>query len=144
MVKTNHVTCNNKLECFNAALLHSYDVLKFVYDIGSRSVMSSVTGKYRQMSIMISLEKLKIWHLHKTCHRLWEIWTNWLWPKALKSCLKSNKLPNLVTQVMSNICTVRCTRSCFCFLSNEWGWKWNFQKFFSPFSFREKAPIVPT
>ena len=28
---------------------------------------------------------------------MWEIWTNELLPKALKSCPKSNKLPNLVT-----------------------------------------------
>ena len=29
--------------------------------------------------------------------RLWEIWANLLLPKALKSCPKSNKLPDLVT-----------------------------------------------
>ena len=28
---------------------------------------------------------------------MWEIWANSLVPKALKSCPKSNKLPNLVT-----------------------------------------------
>ena len=28
---------------------------------------------------------------------MWEIWTNLFLPKALKSCPKSNKLPNLVT-----------------------------------------------
>ena len=32
---------------------------------------------------------------------MWEIWANWLLPKALKSCPKSNKLPNLVTLVDS-------------------------------------------
>ena len=30
---------------------------------------------------------------------MWEIWSNQLLPKALKSCPKSNKLPNLVTLV---------------------------------------------
>ena len=28
---------------------------------------------------------------------MWKIWTNKLLPKALKSCQKSNKLPNQVT-----------------------------------------------
>ena len=28
---------------------------------------------------------------------MWEIWTNWLLPKGLKTCPKSNKSPNLVT-----------------------------------------------
>ena len=28
---------------------------------------------------------------------MWEIWANYLLPKALKTCPKSNKLPNLVT-----------------------------------------------
>ena len=28
---------------------------------------------------------------------MWKIWANYLLPKALKSCLMSNKLPNLVT-----------------------------------------------
>ena len=28
---------------------------------------------------------------------MWEIWADYLLPKALKSCPKSNKLPNLVT-----------------------------------------------
>ena len=28
---------------------------------------------------------------------MWEIWANLLLPKALKSCPKSKKLPNLVT-----------------------------------------------
>ena len=31
---------------------------------------------------------------------MWEIWTNQLLPKALKSCPMSNKLPNLVTLVV--------------------------------------------
>ena len=35
---------------------------------------------------------------------MWEIWTNELSPKALKSCPKSNKLPNLVTLEISDIC----------------------------------------
>ena len=28
---------------------------------------------------------------------MWEIWANYLLPQALKSCTKSNKLPNLIT-----------------------------------------------
>ena len=28
---------------------------------------------------------------------MWEIWANWLLPKSLKTCRKSNKSPNLVT-----------------------------------------------
>ena len=34
---------------------------------------------------------------------MWEIWTNLLLPKALKSCPKSSKLPNLVTLYESSI-----------------------------------------
>ena len=30
---------------------------------------------------------------------MWEIWANKLLPKALKSCQKSNKLPDLVTLI---------------------------------------------
>ena len=33
---------------------------------------------------------------------MWEIWANLLFPKALKSCPKSNKLPDLVTLDDSN------------------------------------------
>ena len=36
-------------------------------------------------------------HLYKNCLRMWEIWINKLLTMALKSCPKSNKLPNLVT-----------------------------------------------
>ena len=32
---------------------------------------------------------------------MWQIWTNQLLPKALKSCPKSNKSPNLVTLLES-------------------------------------------
>ena len=32
---------------------------------------------------------------------MWEIWAIYLWPKALKSCPKSNKSPNVVTLVTS-------------------------------------------
>ena len=32
---------------------------------------------------------------------MWEIWANLLLPKALKSCPKSNKSPNLVTLTMT-------------------------------------------
>ena len=33
---------------------------------------------------------------------MWENWTNYLLPKALKSCPKSNKLPNLVTLIVTS------------------------------------------
>ena len=39
----------------------------------------------------------RFWHLFNNCLRMWENWTNKLLPKALKSCPKSNKSPNLVT-----------------------------------------------
>ena len=35
---------------------------------------------------------------------MWEIWTNNLLPKAIKSCPKSPKWPNLVTLFPSYIC----------------------------------------
>ena len=41
----------------------------------------------------------RFWRLYKKCLRIWEIWANWLLPKALKSCPKSNKSPNMVTLV---------------------------------------------
>ena len=36
-------------------------------------------------------------HPNKNCLRMCEIWANYLLPKALKTCPKSNKSPNLVT-----------------------------------------------
>ena len=36
-----------------------------------------------------------------------EIWTNELLPKALKSCPKSNKSPNLVTLLMFRQCSTQ-------------------------------------
>ena len=62
----------------------------------------SVTRKNRQMSIKVaqkSLENYRFWHLYKNCLSMWEIWANKLLPKALKSCTKSKKLPNLATLV---------------------------------------------
>ena len=56
--------------------------------------------KNRQMSIKVTQ---KLFHLkidrfwHKNCLWMWEIRANELLPKALKTCPKSNKLPNLVT-----------------------------------------------
>ena len=35
---------------------------------------------------------------------MWEIWANYLLPKALKTRPKSKKLPNLVTLAMVNSC----------------------------------------
>ena len=37
--------------------------------------------------------------LYKNCLRMWETWANQMSPKALKSCPKSNKSPNLVTLI---------------------------------------------
>ena len=56
------------------------------------------------MSIKVALKWFhqkndRFWHLYKNCQRMWEIWTNRLLPKALHSCPKSNKLPNLVTLI---------------------------------------------
>ena len=36
-------------------------------------------------------------HNYKNCPRMREIWANYLLPKSLKTCPKSNKLSNLVT-----------------------------------------------
>ena len=44
----------------------------------------------------------RLWYLYKNCLRLWEIWANYLLPKALKSGPKSNKLSNLVTLLFSS------------------------------------------
>ena len=39
----------------------------------------------------------RFWHFYKNCLRLWDIWAKQLLPKAVKSCPKFNKSPNLVT-----------------------------------------------
>ena len=55
---------------------------------------------------MISLEKLNFLHLYKNCLRVKEIWENKLLSKALKSCPKSMKSPNLVTlEIMNELAT---------------------------------------
>ena len=51
---------------------------------------------------MISIEKFKILTPSQKLPRMWEIWANKLLPKALKSCTKSNKSPNLVTLVKTD------------------------------------------
>ena len=51
---------------------------------------------------MISLEKRYILTTLQKCLRMWEIWANLLLPKALKSCPKSKKSPNLVTLEKGN------------------------------------------
>ena len=73
--------------------------------------MTSVTRKkspnvYKSCLKMISLEK---WHLYKNCLRMQEIWTNLLLPKALKSCPKFNKSPNLVTLYVSSASSIAKT-----------------------------------
>ena len=76
--------------------------------LSKKYVTYSVTSKklpnvYKscQMSIKVAQKwfhsKIKdFWHLYKNCLRML---ANWLWPKALKSCPKSYKLPYLVTLV---------------------------------------------
>ena len=66
------------------------------------STTTSVTSKilpnvYKSCPIMISLENKRFWHHYKNCLRTWEIWTNLLLPKVLKSRPKSNKSSNVVT-----------------------------------------------
>ena len=66
------------------------------------SQVTSVTRKNRQMSIKVAqkwfhYENDRFSTLYKNCLRMWKIWANSLLPKALKSCPKSNKSPNLVT-----------------------------------------------
>ena len=51
--------------------------------------------KNRQMSIKVAYDRF--WHFYKNCLRMWDIWANYLLPKALKSCPKCKKSPNLVT-----------------------------------------------
>ena len=68
--------------------------------------------KNSQMSIKVAqkwfnLKNDRFWHLFKNCLRMWEIWTNELLPKALKSCPKCKKSPNLVTLNMA-YCLLRC------------------------------------
>ena len=40
---------------------------------------------------------------------MWDIWTNLMLPKALKSCPEYNKLPNLVTLVATHMACVNKT-----------------------------------
>ena len=63
---------------------------------------TSVTRKkspniFKRCPKMISLKNDRFWHHYKNCLRVWEIWANWLLPKALKSCPTCKKSPNLVT-----------------------------------------------
>ena len=75
----------------------------------NRYFLSAVSSVNRQESAkclkklpkMISLEKWSILTPYKNCQRMWEIWANLLLPKALKTCPKSNKSPNLVTLAVS-------------------------------------------
>ena len=66
---------------------------------------SSVTRKNRQMSVKVAQKWF--WRLHKNCLRLCEICVNDLLPMALKSCPKSNKLPNLFTLLSSQYLTIK-------------------------------------
>ena len=55
-------------------------------------ILLSVTRKkspksYKWCPKMIS-------HIYKNCLKMGEIWANYIWPKALKSCPKSYKCPN--------------------------------------------------
>ena len=56
---------------------------------------SSVTRK----KIAKCLKKLPKNDLYKNCQIMWQNLANYLLSKALKSCLKFNKSPNLVTQI---------------------------------------------
>ena len=56
----------------------------------------------------------RFWHLYKNCLRMWEFGQISLLPKALKTCPKSNKSPNLVTLVACVICSAYL----FSFLKN--------------------------
>ena len=65
-------------------------------------VRNSVTRKnlpnvFKSYPKMFHEKNDRFWHFYKNCLRMREIWANELLPKALKSCPKSNKFPNLVT-----------------------------------------------
>ena len=65
-----------------------------------------MTRKNRQMSIKVVQKWFykkndRFWHLHKNCLRMWEIGAKKLLSKALKTCPKSNKWPNMVTLLVS-------------------------------------------
>ena len=82
---------------------------------------------------------------------MWEIWANYLFPKALKSGPKSNKLPNLVTLYMRStkycLTTVISLPSCIHnFGSNFLGKFSVFVKylFFHFLSFHQCATLLET
>ena len=55
------------------------------------------------------------WQLYKNCPRMVQIWANY---KALKSCPRSNKLPNLVTLIAGTIWTLAfCSTNYFILFS---------------------------
>ena len=60
---------------------------------------------------MISLEKLENLTPLQICLKMWEIWANYLLPRAIKSCPKSNKSTNLVTLITA--CLVSSLLLCF-------------------------------
>ena len=62
--------------------------------------------KILQMSIKVAqkwfhYKNYRFWHLYKNWLRMGEIWENWLFPKALKTCPKSNKSPDLVSRIIT-------------------------------------------
>ena len=111
---------NNTFSFNPKSLLDKIDVwrptLWIQYDPLSKSIIWAIFGKLQevwpekncQMSIKVAQkwfhqENDTFWHLHKNCLRMWEIRAYSLVPKPLKTCPKSNKLPNMVTLVVSNV-----------------------------------------
>ena len=92
------------LRCKKAFRLIEIDVFAAAHSLGKKDYWPTSVWpeKNRQMSLKVAqkwfhYKKDRLWHLCKNCFWMLEIWANLLLPKALKSCPKPNKLPNLVT-----------------------------------------------
>ena len=103
--------------------------------------------KNRQMSIKVAQKWFhkkndRFWNLYKNCLRMWEIWAKSLLPRALKSCPKCKKLPNLVTLGGSHLERELWIRKA------RFDWIMNciyiphIQCSFNPMSFEGRGPIL--
>ena len=91
------------------ALFFAEDILKQDFHAGWRLVWSApwlqcdqkkLPKVFKSCPKMITLEKWWILTPLQKVLRMWEIWANYLLPKALKRCPKSNKSLNLVTLLL--------------------------------------------
>ena len=94
--KFSYYNISHKLQIFNRPLRRK--------DMKSNQCDHKKTPNvYKSCPKMMSRENERFWHIYKNCLRMWKICVNKLLPKALKTCPKLNKSPNLVTLRVTRI-----------------------------------------